>query len=138
MRGILSLIEFASGLYILSLNNGKKKISKSLLLLSKSIFVLLLLLFALTSIGEKVILIEKPLGFPELIVPIDNPITAKIDLGRNYFRKIAFKDSSIFCASCHNPSFAFTDGLQKARGIKNREVSRNTPTLTNIAYNHSF
>ena len=45
----------------------KKKSLKSLLLLSKSIFVLLLLLFALTSIGEKVILIEKPLGFPELI-----------------------------------------------------------------------
>ena len=118
----------------------KKKSLKSLPLLSKSIFVLLLLLFALTSISEKVILIEKPLGFPELIVPIDNPITkAKIDLGKKlFFEKLLSRDSSISCASCHNPSFAFTDGLQKARGIKNREVSRNTPTLTNIAYNHSF
>lgn len=119
---------------------AKKKYLKSLPLPSKFTFVLWLFLFALTSIGEKVILIETPLGFPELNVPSDNPITkAKIELGKKlFFDNLLSRDSSISCASCHKPSHAFTDGLQKARGIKEREVSRNTPTLTNIAYNNSF
>ena len=118
----------------------KKKSLKSLPLLSKLTLLLGLLLFTLTSTGEKVKLIETPLGFPEIDVPNDNPITkAKIDLGEKlFFEKLLSRDSSISCASCHNPSYAFTDGLQKARGIKDREVTRNTPTLTNIAYNTSF
>ena len=118
----------------------KKKSLKSLPLLSKLTLLLGLLFFTLTSTGEKVKLIETPLGFPNINVPNDNPITkAKIDLGKKlFFEKLLSRDSSISCASCHNPSYAFTDGLQKARGIKNREVTRNTPTLTNIAYNNSF
>ena len=118
----------------------KKKSLKSLPLLSKLTLLLGLLLFTLTSTGEKVKLIETPLGFPKINVPNDNPITKpKIDLGEKlFFEKLLSRDSSISCASCHNPSYAFTDGLQKARGIKNRKVSRNTPTLTNMAYNNSF
>ena len=118
----------------------KKKSLKSLPLLSKLTLLLGLLFFTLTSTGEKVNLIETPLGFPKINVPNDNPITKpKIDLGEKlFFEKLLSRDSSISCASCHNPSYAFTDGLQKARGIKNRKVSRNTPTLTNIAYNTSF
>ena len=118
----------------------KKKSLKSLPLLSKLTLLLGLLFFTLTSTGEKVKLIETPLGFPKINVPNDNPITKpKIDLGEKlFFEKLLSRDSSISCASCHNPSYAFTDGLQKARGIKDREVTRNTPTLTNIAYNTSF
>ena len=118
----------------------KKKSLKSLPSLSKLTLLLGLLFFTLISTGEKVKLIETPLGFPKINVPNDNPITkAKIDLGEKlFFEKLLSRDSSISCASCHNPSYAFTDGLQKARGIKNRKVSRNTPTLTNIAYNNSF
>ncbi len=118
----------------------KKKSLKSLPLHSKLTFLLGLLFFTLTSTGEKIKLIETPLGFPEINVPNDNPITkAKIDLGEKlFFEKLLSRDSSISCASCHNPSYAFTDGLKKARGIKGREVTRNTPTLTNIGYNTSF
>ena len=118
----------------------KKKSLKSLPSLSKLTLLLGLLFFTLTSTGEKVKLIDTPLGFPKINVPNDNPITkAKIDLGEKlFFEKLLSRDSSISCASCHNPSYAFTDGLQKARGIKDREVTRNTPTLTNIAYNTSF
>ena len=118
----------------------KKKSPKSLPLLSKLTLLLGLLFFTLTSTGEKVKLIETPLGFPKINVPNNNPITkAKIDLGEKlFFEKLLSRDSSISCASCHNPSYAFTDGLRKARGIKDREVTRNTPTLTNIAYNTSF
>ena len=36
------------------------------------------------------------------------------------------------CASCHNPSMAWTDGLPRARGLNQVELSRNTPTLLNV------
>jgi cytochrome c peroxidase len=48
------------------------------------------------------------------------------------------RDSSLSCASCHQPQFAFSDGRQKSVGIKGREVSRNAPTLTNVAYQPYF
>ena len=81
-----------------------------------------------------------PKGFPKLKVPDDNPITEyKIELGKMlFFDKMMSRDSSISCASCHNPKYAFTDQLKKSRGIKGRATSRNTPTLMNIAYNNSF
>ena len=98
------------------------------------------LFIALTSSKLKVNQIVIPFGFPDIIVPEDNPMSdAKIELGKKlFFEKLLSRDSSISCATCHNPKYAFTDGLEKAKGIKDREVSRNTPTLTNIAYNTSF
>jgi len=118
----------------------KIKSPKNLPLLSKTLLFSLVLFVVLTSSNLKVNLIEIPFGFPEIIVPEDNPLTeAKIELGKKlFFEKLLSRDSSISCASCHNPKYAFTDGLAKAKGIKDREVSRNTPTLTNIAYNTSF
>jgi len=118
----------------------KIKSPKNIPLLSKTLLISLVLFIALTSLNLKVNQIEIPFGFPEFIVPKDNPLTeAKIELGKKlFFEKLLSRDSSISCASCHNPKYAFTDGLVKAKGIKDREVTRNTPTLTNIAYNTSF
>ena len=81
-----------------------------------------------------------PKGFPNLQIPEDNKLTnERIHLGKKlFFDNILSRDSSISCASCHKPDHAFTDGLKKAVGIKNRSVTRNTPTLTNIAYNKNF
>tara|TARA_B100001057_G_scaffold495673_1_gene595259 strand:+ start:167 stop:1150 length:984 start_codon:yes stop_codon:yes gene_type:complete len=81
-----------------------------------------------------------PKGFPNLQIPEDNKLTSeRIYLGKKlFFDNILSRDSSISCASCHKPDHAFTDGLKKAVGIKNRSVTRNTPTLTNIAYNKNF
>ena len=118
----------------------KIKSPKNIPLLSKTLLFSLVLFIVLTSSNLKVNQIEIPFGFPEIIVPEDNPLTeAKIELGKKlFFEKLLSRDSSISCASCHNPKYAFTDGLVKAKGIKGREVTRNTPTLTNIAYNTSF
>ena len=118
----------------------KIKSPKNIPLLSKTLPFSLVLFIALTSSNLKVNQIEIPFGFPEFIVPKDNPLTeAKIELGKKlFFEKLLSRDSSISCASCHKPKYAFTDGLVKAKGIKDREVTRNTPTLTNIAYNTSF
>ena len=118
----------------------KIKSPKNTPLLSKTLLFLLVLFAVLTSSNSKVNQIEIPFGFPKIIVPEDNPLSeAKIELGKKlFFEKLLSRDSSISCATCHNPKYAFTDGLEKAKGIKDREVSRNTPTLTNIAYNTSF
>lgn len=118
----------------------KIKSPKNTPLLSKTLLFLLVLFAVLTSSNSKVNQIEIPFGFPKIIVPEDNPLSeTKIELGKKlFFEKLLSRDSSISCATCHNPKYAFTDGLEKAKGIKDREVSRNTPTLTNIAYNTSF
>ena len=81
-----------------------------------------------------------PKGFPNPEIPEDNELNKeRIYLGKKlFFDKILSRDSSISCASCHKPEYAFTDGLKKAVGIKNRPVTRNTPTLTNIVYNKNF
>jgi cytochrome c peroxidase len=85
--------------------------------------------------GE-VVDIRAPLGLPPVPIPPDNPPTAEtIALGRRLFYDPRLsKDNTVSCASCHNPNFAFTDGLKIARGIGGLLGVRNTPTLLNAAY----
>ena len=42
--------------------------------------------------------------------------------------------NSISCASCHNPSFSWGDGLPKGVGHGSKEVGRRTPTILNTGY----
>lgn len=79
---------------------------------------------------------DVPLGLPRLAVPADNPQSPeKIALGRALFTdKRLSADGTISCASCHQPERAFTDGLRVARGIREQEGTRNTPTILNAAY----
>ncbi len=81
-----------------------------------------------------------PKGFPEPYIPEDNQLTqSRVDLGKKlFFDKVLSRDSSVSCASCHVPRFAFTDRKTKGIGIRAQEVSRNTPTLTNVAYQDKF
>ncbi|WP_338791837.1 cytochrome-c peroxidase [Bernardetia sp. MNP-M8] len=45
------------------------------------------------------------------------------------------KNNNISCATCHNPKLYFTDTLEKSNlGTTKKKLSRNTPTLINIAY----
>jgi cytochrome c peroxidase len=65
--------------------------------------------------------------------------SAKVALGKLiFFDKRLSIDTSISCASCHNPSLAFTDGNKVAHGVKGRLSRRNTPTLFNIGEHSSF
>ncbi len=81
-----------------------------------------------------------PAGFPEPIIPADNPITkASVALGKKlFFDPILSRDSSIACASCHHPSRAFGDTVVLSRGVEGRLGSRNAPTLMNLAYHPVF
>jgi cytochrome c peroxidase len=57
----------------------------------------------------------------------------KASLGKKLFsEKILSKDSSVSCASCHKPKFAFADTLPLSIGINGNETRRNTPSVLNM------
>ncbi len=60
-------------------------------------------------------------------------ITTKAALGKKLFsEKLLSKDSSVSCASCHIPSFAFADTVAFSTGIYGKLTSRNTPSVLNM------
>jgi len=80
---------------------------------------------------------ELPFGLQaakqNIFIPENNPITrAKIELGRQlYFDTRLSADSSVSCASCHDPSQGFAAETQFGVGIREQEGGRNSP----VAYN---
>jgi len=76
------------------------------------------------------------LGLPAMPIPADNRQNPeKIALGKKLFHDSRFSQTrSVSCASCHQSSKAFTDGLEKAMGIKGGVGVRNTPTLLNVGF----
>ena len=88
--------------------------------------------------------LKLPVGIPadvwSYFIPKDNPLTAaKVELGRQlFFDKRLSANSSVSCATCHNPKFAFSDGQKTAVGIGGRRGERNTPTVLNAMFNSSM
>jgi cytochrome c peroxidase len=74
---------------------------------------------------------------PPVPTPADNPPSeAKIRLGKElYFDKRLSKDSTISCASCHDPKFGWADPRQFSAGVGGALGNRNAPTVLNSAYN---
>lgn len=63
----------------------------------------------------------------------------QIDLGRYlFFDPVLSPDSSLSCASCHNPDMGFSDGLGRSIGILKTPISRSAPGLWNTAFLKSF
>ena len=81
-----------------------------------------------------------PDGFGGLNVTAANPLTPeKIDAGRKLFFDTRLSaDNSTSCATCHDPSKAFTDGRAIARGVHDALGSRNTPSLVNAGFGRAF
>jgi cytochrome c peroxidase len=77
-----------------------------------------------------------PLGLPPVFWPDDNPYSkAKADLGRFlYFDTRLSSDNSISCATCHEPSKAFTDLSEVSTGIGQQKGGRSAPTVINRAW----
>jgi len=60
-------------------------------------------------------------------------ITTKAALGKKLFsEKILSKDSSVSCATCHKPAFAFADTMAFSMGIEGKPTKRNTPSVLNM------
>lgn len=70
-------------------------------------------------------------------IPKTNPLTAaKVELGRQlFFDKRLSADSSVSCATCHEPTRAFADGKRTAEGIGGKVGQRNSPSLLNAMFN---
>ncbi len=81
-------------------------------------------------------LLRLPPGFPEPLVPEDNPLTAeKVELGRRlFYDKRLSENGRQSCASCHEQVRAFTDGRAQSVGSTSELHPRSSMSLTNVAY----
>ena len=72
--------------------------------------------------------------------PPDNRTTpAKVALGKQlFFDPRLSGDNQMSCATCHLPAKAFGDGLARSKGAGGKELTRNTPTLLNVAFYSSL
>ena len=77
-----------------------------------------------------------PLGLPPIAVPADNPLNSeKVELGKLlYFDPRLSKDSTISCATCHNPKEGWSERRMTSEGINGQIGTRNSPTIINSAY----
>ena len=69
--------------------------------------------------------------------PADNkPNAARVDLGKKlYFDPRLSGEGNMSCATCHNPSLGWSDGLATAKGVKSKVLDRASPTIINTAFN---
>src|SRR5262245_4872060 len=85
--------------------------------------------------------LPEPLArYEPMEIPADNPMTPeKVALGRQlFFDKRLSVDGSRSCYSCHVCEHGLTDGLPKAIGAGNKQLTRSSPTLWNIGYHKMF
>ena len=81
--------------------------------------------------------VAPPLGLPPVPVPEDNPQTAeKIALGDKLYNDKRFSSTGeVSCATCHDPTKAFTDTpLKTSEGVNKLTGTRNAPTVVNAVY----
>ena len=108
--------------------------------------LLLMIIFISCQEDEEVVplyfpdLMEIPEGFPNINEPEGNEFNkARWDLGKRLFFDTALSvDSTISCASCHKPSLAFSDDVPFSFGVNEKIGTRNSPSLTNLAYQPYF
>jgi len=77
-----------------------------------------------------------PPDIPNPALPEDNPMsTEKVELGRYLFydERLSGNETQS-CASCHQQTLAFTDGLAQSIGSTGEETPRGSMTLANVAY----
>ncbi len=72
-------------------------------------------------------------------VPEDNPITlAKVELGRQlYFDTRLSRDSTVSCATCHDPKKGWTDQAPVSTGIRGQKGGRSAPTVMNRLFSRA-
>ena len=78
-----------------------------------------------------------PPGFPEPMVPAFNSMSPeKVKLGKFLFYDKKLSGNENFsCETCHQQNVAFTDEMRVPKGSTGEFHVRNSPSLTNAAYN---
>ncbi|MET4260083.1 cytochrome c peroxidase [Bradyrhizobium sp. S3.12.5] len=112
------------------------------------VWVSLALLAALLPLGQRFALMsaEKPGEATEIrasyrrpatiLFPDDNPYSAaKAGLGQMlFFDPLLSRSRTVSCATCHNPSLSWGDGLAHAIGEDPRGLPLRSPTLIDVAF----
>ena len=97
-----------------------------------------LLLLAFFFIGAAIASETDPWLRPDAApAPAENlPNASRIHLGQMlFFDPRLSRKASMSCATCHNPSLGWSDGLPTAVGFDMHILGRNTPTIVNTAFN---
>ncbi len=76
----------------------------------------------------------------EIPFPDANPYTLKkVILGQKlFFDRRLSSNSAQSCASCHDPGFAWGDGLPRGIGKDMKELARRSPSIINLAWGAAF
>jgi len=105
--------------------------------LSQRISLPLTLLFGFLLIGSVVAAEADPWLRPDFApAPPENQLTPeRVHLGMLlFFDPRLSKKMSMSCASCHNPSLGWSDGLPTAVGFDMHTLARATPTIVNTSF----
>lgn len=80
---------------------------------------------------------KRPVNIP---FPADNPYNAeKAQLGKMlFFDQRLSRNFNMNCATCHNPSLGWEDGVPGAFGGQGETLKRHSPTTLNLAWGNSF
>lgn len=80
--------------------------------------------------------LQKPLLFPEMNIPPDNPLTVEgVVLGRKlFYEKRLSANNTLSCAGCHHQENAFSDPRRFSVGVDGIEGDRQSMSLVNIGY----
>ena len=89
-------------------------------------------------VKDEPLTVTPPAGLQPLTtyVPASNPLTkAKVELGKQlYFDARVSLNTTVSCATCHNPARGWTDNLKTSTGIDGQIGGRNAPTVLNTVY----
>lgn len=70
---------------------------------------------------------------------IINTQDSKLILGKHlFFEKRLSRTREKSCATCHDPSLAFTDHYRRGLGLEAEILPRNTPSLINVRFFRTF
>lgn len=74
---------------------------------------------------------------PKAPTPANNQTTKeRVELGKMlFFDPRLSRDGNMSCATCHNPSLGWSDGLATGRGFQSQVLGRASPSIVNTAYN---
>jgi len=99
-------------------------------------FFFALALFGCQKTDNVSFFIPTPSHFPSINHPENNtPSKARLALGKKLFFDTQLSlDSTISCASCHIPEFAFSDTIPLSKGVKGALGKRNAPSILNTGY----
>ena len=109
----------------------------------------LLLVFVLKSCQKDIELVsytatpyelQIPQGFPQMVIPTDNPMTVEgVALGRKlFYDKRLSQDNSLSCSSCHLQANAFSDPRSFSEGVTGAIGVRNAMALVNLGWEQFF